>query len=132
MPHMKLSRPCAISLRILVGSVWLLHGIYSKLLGGIPRHQAIVAEVLGDAYAPIVTKAVGIGELLLGLWVFSHRWPRTCATAQTLAIAAMNTLEIMRARDLLISAPGMVALNLAFLTLAWLNATSGPPQSQPA
>jgi hypothetical protein len=67
--------------------------------------------------------ALGVAEVLLGLWVFSHRFPRTCAVVQTLVIVAMNTLEISRAPDLLISAPGMVVLNLGFLALGWFNAT---------
>jgi uncharacterized membrane protein YphA (DoxX/SURF4 family) len=115
-----------LALRILIGSVWVFHGLYSKLLDGVPRHRLIVARVLGDDLATVATRAVGVGEILLGLWAFSHRWPRACATAQTLAIATMNTLEISRAPDLLISAPGMVALNLAFLALGWYSATRKP------
>lgn len=113
-------------LRILIGSVWVFHGMYSKLLDGIPRHRAIVARVLGEELAAPATMAVGVAEILLGLWAFSHRFPRACAAVQTLAILAMNTLEIVRAPDLLISAPGMVALNLGFLALGWFSATRKP------
>ncbi len=115
-----------LALRILIGSVWIFHGLYSKLLDGIPRHRLIVARILGDDLAVIATKAVGVCEILLGLWAFSHRWPRSCAVVQTLAIVAMNTLEIARAPDLLISAPGMVALNAGFLALGWYSATRPP------
>jgi len=115
-----------LALRILIGSVWVFHGLYSKLFDGIPRHRLIVAKVLGEDLATIATRAVGVCEILLGLWAFSHRWPRTCAAVQTLAIVAMNTLEIARAPDLLISAPGMVALNLGFLALGWYSATRKP------
>jgi len=66
---------------------------------------------------------VGVMEISLGLWAWSGRFPRSCAAAQTLAIVCMNTLEITFARDLLISAPGMVALNAAFLALGWYQAT---------
>lgn len=121
-----------LALRILIASVWVFHGLYSKLLDGIPRHRLIVARVLGDDLAVIATRAVGIAEILLGLWAFSHRWPRTCAAVQTAAIVAMNTLEIARAPDLLISAPGMVALNLGFLALGWYSATRPPQGSQPS
>ena len=38
---------------------------------------------------------------------------------QTAAIVAMNSLEIFLARELLISALGMVILNLGFLSLVW-------------
>lgn len=101
----------------------MFHGLYSKLLDGIPRHRLIVARVLGDDLAVVATRAVGAGEILLGMWAFSHRWPRSCAVVQTLAIVTMNVLEIARAPDLLISAPGMVALNLGFLALGWYSAT---------
>jgi hypothetical protein len=58
-------------------------------------------------------------EVLLGLWALSG-WERIgCATVQTLAIAGMNTLEIILAGDLLISALGMVILNAGFLALVW-------------
>ena len=36
-----------------------------------------------------------------------------------MAIVAMNTLEIILAEELLISAAGMVVLNLGFLVLIW-------------
>ena len=62
---------------------------------------------------------IGAGEILLGLWVLSGRRSRACAVLQTLALAAMNTLEIIFAKELLISAPGMVALNLMLLGSAW-------------
>jgi uncharacterized membrane protein YphA (DoxX/SURF4 family) len=117
-----------LALRILIGSVWVFHGLYSKLLDGIPRHRAIVARILGEDLAGPVTMAVGVAEVSLGLWVFSRLFPRTCATVQTLAVVAMNSIEIARANDLLISAPGMVALNCGFLTLVWYNATRQPPR----
>ncbi len=111
----------------------MFHGLYSKLLDGIPRHRLIVARVLGEDWARAATLAVGCCEVLLGVWVFLHRWPRVCAAVQTLAILTMNALEISRAPDLLISAPGMVALNCLFLALAWYNATRPRAQrSQPA
>jgi hypothetical protein len=100
--------------------------LYSKLLGGIPRHKAIVARILGEDLAGPATMAVGVAEVLLGCWAFSYRFPRACAAVQTVAIVAMNALEIARAPDLLISMPGMVALNCGFLALGWYSATRKP------
>lgn len=111
---------------IAIGSVWVFHGLYSKLLNGIPRHRLIVGRVLGKKLPGTATKLIGLFEVLLGLWVFSG-WERTsCAVVQTLALVGMNTLEILLAGDLLISAIGMVALNLGFLSLIWLWAHSAP------
>ncbi len=113
-------------LTILIGSVWVFHGLYSKVSEGIPRHRQIVARILGEGIADRATLAIGILEVLLGLWVFSRIQQRTCALVQTLALVCMNFLEILLARDLLISAPGMVALNLGFISLIWYWAGFSP------
>jgi hypothetical protein len=119
-------RICSVSKRvhgiltILIGAVWTFHGLYSKILNGIPRHRAIVGRVLGEEWAMPVTIVIGFLEVILGLWAWSRWRRRECAIAQTLAIAAMNSLEIARARDLLLSAPGMLLLNAAFLFGVWV------------
>lgn len=106
-------------LTLLIGLVWIFHGLYSKVSAGIPRHRQIVGRILGEGVADRATFAIGILEILLGLWIFSGLWRRTCASVQTVALVSMNLLEILLARDLLISAPGMVALNLGFISLIW-------------
>jgi uncharacterized membrane protein YphA (DoxX/SURF4 family) len=114
-----------------IGSVWVFHGLYSKILGGIPRHRLIVGRILGETLATPATFAVGALEILLGVWVFIGWKRRICALVQTLAITAMNALEIVRAPDLLISAPGMVTLNACFLAAAWIWAAHGRANSRP-
>ncbi len=106
-------------LRFAIAAVWLFHGFYSKLLGGIPRHEMIVGRILGETNAGWGTAAVGLGEIALGLWIVSGRQRIPCAAVQTAGIFAMNSIEIWLARDLLISASGMVALNVIFLALVW-------------
>jgi hypothetical protein len=105
--------------QILIGSVWVFHGLYSKILNGIPRHRLIVGKILGAANAGIATKAIGLLEVLLGVWAFTGWQPVGGAVVQTTALVAMNTLEIYLASELLISAIGMVILNLSFLALVW-------------
>lgn len=114
----------ALLAQLLIGSVWIFHGLYSKILRGIPRHRAIVARVLGERHADLATNVIGAGEIALGLWVFSG-WQRVpCATLQTLALVSMNALEIALAADLLLSAVGMLALNSAFVATIWYWATA--------
>ena len=115
-----------IVLQILIGCVWLFHGFYSKLLNGIPRHHLIVRKILGASHSGVFTKVIGLLEVSFGIWAFTGWQPVGCATFQTLAIITMNTLEITLARELLISAIGMVILNLIFLTLIWFWALSIP------
>ena len=113
------SDACHLVARIVVGSVWVFHGLYSKIFNGIPRHRLIVEKILGTANAGIATKTIGLLEVGLGLWAFSEWHPVGCAAVQSTAIVAMNTLEILLARELLISALGMVILNVGFLSLVW-------------
>jgi len=105
-----------------IASVWLVFGLGAKVLGLVPRHRKIVARVLGDDLARPATVAVGLGETALGLWVLSARHPRLAAATQTAAIAAMNTLELRRARRHLLAPRSMVLANTAFLTLVWAHA----------
>src|SRR5437867_3449397 len=92
-----------IVIQIVIGSVWVFHGLYSKILNGIPRHRLIVGKILGAANAGITTRAIGLLEVLLGLWAFTGWQPMGCAVVQTAAIVAMNTLEIILTGELLIS-----------------------------
>ena len=102
-----------------IAAVWLVSGVGFKLLGLVPRHRLIVAAVTGEAHATAVTRLVGAGEALLGLWVLSGRWPRACALVQTLAIASMNLLELRLARELLLAPVPMLLGNALLLALAW-------------
>jgi hypothetical protein len=129
-------RICSVSKRVLgmlttlIGSVWIFHGLYSKMLNGIPRHRAIVGRVLGEEWAMPVTIVVGLLEVMLGLWAWSRWRRRECAIVQTLAIATMNVLEVARARDLLLSAPGMLLLNATFLVGVWIWALAPDSRSE--
>ena len=105
--------------QFVIGSVWVFHGLYSKILNGIPRHRLIVGKILGVANPGLATRAIGLLEVLLGAWAFTGWQPVKCAAVQTAAIVSMNALEIFLAGELLISAIGMVLLNLGFLYLVW-------------
>lgn len=105
--------------QIVIGSVWVFHGLYSKILNGIPRHRLIVGKILGAANAGLATKLIGLLEVLLGVWAFTGWQPAGCATVQTAALVSMNALEIYLAKELLISSVGMVVLNAGFLALVW-------------
>lgn len=104
---------------IAIAAVWIFHGLFSKILGGLPRHQLIVARILGEEVARPGTLVIGLLEVALGVWAATGWSRKGCALFQTLALVTMNALEVFLARDLLISAPGMLALNAAFLALVW-------------
>lgn len=97
----------------LIALVWLVNGLYAKLLGFVPRHQEIVARILGNEYAWTLTKLIGIAELVMFIWVFSRFKSRWSAIAQMTVVTIMNLIEFALARDLLLFGP----LNLLFASL---------------
>lgn len=110
-----------------LAAVWLVHGLYNKLLGGSFRHLAIVQAVpgLGGAAGRLALTGVGLLEVGIAVWMLSRRAPKTCAAVQTVMLLSMNVLELTFARHLLLWPAGLVPLNLAFLALVWFWAGSG-------
>lgn len=106
-------------LRLAVGAVWVLFGFVFKALGVLPRHRAIVARVVGERRASTLLWLVALTEIGIGVWMLSGAHLVACMTLQTMMIAAMNALELLRARDLLISPVGMVSANFLFLSTGW-------------
>ena len=87
---------------ILIALVWLTNGLYCKVLHGVPRHELIVAKILGSTYAAPLTKAIGLAEIMMAIWVISRVQSRWCAIAQIVLVASMNALEFVLAPELLL------------------------------
>ena len=89
------------SIRYLIALVWLANGLLCKILTLVPRHEAIVARILGPTYAGPLTRLIGLAEIGMAVWVLSGLHPRWCARAQIALIFSMNVLEAWLAPDLL-------------------------------
>ncbi|SDJ98717.1 DoxX-like family protein [Catalinimonas alkaloidigena] len=85
-----------------IASVWLVNGLFCKVLGWVPRHEQIVARILGEAVAPLLTQAIGFAEIGMALWVVSGIQRRVSAVTQIVLIGTMNLLEFFLAPDLLL------------------------------
>ena len=102
------------------------YGAAGKALDALPRHRRIVARVTGDSRAQLVTNLVAFGEVGLGAWMLVGRFLPVCIAIQTVALVAMNALELRYARDLLFSPVLMVCANAALLAGGWYVALHGP------
>jgi hypothetical protein len=105
--------------QLFVAMVWIVFGLVFKLLRAVPRHEQIVAGILGDRVAPVLTRLIGVGECSVGAWMLSGWHLPWCALLQTALIVTMNVIELRKARDLLLAPLPMVVGNLMLLTLAW-------------
>ncbi len=88
--------------RTCIALVWVVNGLYCKVLGQVPRHREIVARILGDEHAGVLTSTIGVLEVLMAIWIISRIWPKVCTVTQIAIIATMNTIEFTLAPDLLL------------------------------
>lgn len=88
--------------KVLIAIVWIINGLFCKVLNLVPRHQQIVARILGEDWSRPLTIAIGISEVCLAIWILSGVKPKLNAISQILIIATMNSLEFILAPDLLL------------------------------
>jgi hypothetical protein len=96
-----------------IATVWLINGLFCKVLNLVPRHHLIVARILGEPVSFFAVKAIGILEILMVVWIVSKIKSKWCALTQILVVGTMNIIEFLLAPDLLLF--GKMNLLLAFL-----------------
>lgn len=103
-----------------IAGVWLVNGLFCKVLNVVPRHQQIVARILGEAHSTLLTKTIGGLEMLMAIWILSRLHQRLCIAVQILLVATMNVIEFLLAPDLLLFGKGNIIIATGFiLSLLW-------------
>jgi hypothetical protein len=105
-----------------IAAVWLANGLFCKVLNLVPRHQQIVADILGEQYSVVLTKAIGIAEIAMAGWIMAGIWPRLNAITQIATIAIMNVLEFILVPDLLLWGRLNLLFASLFILVIWYNA----------
>lgn len=85
-----------------IATIWLANGLFCKVLNLVPRHQQIVATILGHHHARVLTILIGLSEIAMACWIISGIKTRLNAITQIIIIATMNTLEFLLVPDLLL------------------------------
>lgn len=88
--------------KIAIAAVWLVNGFVCKVLNLVPRHQQIVANILGSDHSRSFTLLIGLAEIGMGIWILSGIKPKMNAITQIVVILAMNTLEFILVPHLLL------------------------------
>ena len=104
-----------------IAAVWMANGLFCKVLNWVPRHRHIVAAILGEQHAAILTKAIGLAEMAMALWIVTGILPRLNAITQIIIIAAMNVLECILVPDLLLWGRLNSLFAFLFILLIWYN-----------
>jgi len=58
-------------LNYFIATVWIANGLFCKVLNLVPRHQQIVARILGDDYSRLLTLLIGLSEIGMTIWILS-------------------------------------------------------------
>ncbi len=104
-----------------IATVWIVNGLFCKVLGLVPRHQEIVERILGSGYADFLTKVIGFAEIAMAVWIVSGIQSRLNSITQIIIIATMNILEFILAPDLLLWGRFNLLFALLFVLLIGYN-----------
>ena len=115
---MKSTRLMISASTALVAIVWLINGLYCKVLGMVPRHEQIVTEILGSEHSEIFTKIIGVSEILMAVWIVMRIKPGFCALTQMVIVVLMNIIEFFTAPELLLF--GRLNIVFAFIFIAFI------------
>ena len=108
-------------LNYLIAAVWLINGLFCKVLNLVPRHQEIVATITGASHSRLLTVLIGISEIGMAIWIITGIWPRFNAVIQIVVIAVMNTLEFILVPDLLLWGRANALFALLLMFFIWYN-----------
>jgi hypothetical protein len=114
--------------------VWFVNGFFCKVLNLVPRHQEIVGRILGEQYSWWLTKAIGVSEILMVVWILTRIKSRFCTIFQLAIVGTMNIIEFILAPDLLFFGRMNIVFAAVFMVVIYVNefffATNGATRNQ--
>jgi hypothetical protein len=110
-----------VTLTTIISLVWLINGLICKILNVIPRHEQIVSEILGNAHSSILTKGIGVLEVLMAVWIISGIKSKICSVFQMVVVGAMNIIEFAAVPDLLLFRKFNIFFAACFISMIYIN-----------
>ncbi|MEO8516933.1 MAG: DoxX-like family protein [Flavobacterium sp.] len=122
-------------LNYFIALVWIINGLFCKVINLVPRHQEIVSKILGNDYSFILIKIIGFLEIGMAIWVLSKFKPRFCTILQIIIVASMNILEFILVPELLLFGKINIIIATLFISILYANefiltATKSIPENQ--
>lgn len=110
-----------------IALIWMVNGLFCKVLNLVPRHQQIVKAILGTDHSRCLTIIIGFSEVFMSIWIFSKFKPRLNAIVQIFIISIMNALEFLIVPDLLLWGKANSIFALLLILLIYFNEFSLNP-----
>lgn len=108
-------------IRALIALVWLVNGLFCKVMNLVPRHQQIVEQILGTGHSRLLTVLIGISEIVMTIWILSNYRSRLNAVTQMVVIGIMNILEFLLVPQLLLWGRFNILFAVMFIALIYYN-----------
>lgn len=115
------SKQINIILTYFIAAVWFINGLICKVLNLVPRHEQIVARILGDDYSRTLTLLIGLSEIVMAVWILTKYKSRINAILQMTIVMIMNILESILVPDLLLWGRLNGLFALLFVGLVYYN-----------
>ena len=109
------------SLTYLIATVWIVNGLFCKILNLVPRHEQIVARILSDTYSRPLTVAIGLSEIIMAIWILSKYRPKLNTVTQIAVVIVMNIIEFMLVPDLLLWNHANILFAVLFSSIVYYN-----------
>jgi uncharacterized membrane protein YphA (DoxX/SURF4 family) len=109
--------------------VWLVNGLVCKVLNLVPRHEQIVASILGQHFSRPLTLLIGLSEIVMAVWIISGYKTRLNALVQMAVVGVMNALEFALTPELLLWGRFNAVFAGLFILLVYYWAFSEPQNS---
>jgi hypothetical protein len=104
-----------------IAAVWMANGLFCKILNLVPRHEQIVAKILGNEYSRLLTVLIGLAEIIMAVWILSLFKTRLNALTQIIVVALMNSIEFFIAPELLLWGKANAFFALVFIVIIYCN-----------
>jgi hypothetical protein len=91
------------------------------VLNIVPRHEQIVAKILGNGHSRPLTILIGLAEIVMAIWVLTKFKSKLNAIAQMTVVATMNIIEFIVVPDLLLWGRLNIVFAFLFIGLVYYN-----------
>jgi hypothetical protein len=108
-------------LTYVIAAVWLINGLFCKVLNFVPRHEQIVGRILGNDFSRPLTVLIGLAEIGMTIWILSRFKPKLNAVFQIAIVAMMNILEFILVPDLLLWGKANSIFAAVFIIVIYVN-----------
>lgn len=106
---------------LLIATTWLINGLVCKVLDIVPRHEQIVASILGNEFSKPLTILIGLFEIIMAIWILTRIKSKLNAIIQICIVATMNILEFILVPDLLLWGRFNAIFALLFILAIYYN-----------